>query len=155
ADAIAPPGDPSSTINPPWKQTSEAATPGQLRAAPEYFNAQAYATLAEASYPQTLPYSTGLDELRTYLQQWKVPLWQLRQALLPLAGGTAAQLAAVAAERLGLNPHAQTLLTTPNAVPAAAAWNTNDFSAAAPNGLAYVPELLHAASITYDQLLEL
>ena len=52
--------------------------------------ADAYLTLFSASYPQSLPYSTGLDELRTYLQQWNLPLWQLRQALLPLSGVTIA-----------------------------------------------------------------
>jgi len=155
ADTIAPPTDPSSTINPPWKQTSETATADQLRAAPEYFNQDAYATLFGASYPQTLPYSTGLDELRTYLQQWNLPLWQLRQALLPLAGGTVPQQAAVAAERLGMNAHAQTLVTTANAVTPAVAWNTADFTATAPNGLAYVPAFLHASSLTYDGLLAL
>jgi hypothetical protein len=155
ADTIAPPTDPSSTINPPWKQTSESATADQLRAAPEYFNQDAYVALFGASYPQTLPYSTGLDELRTYLQQWNMPLWQLRQGLLPLAGGSVAEQAAVAAERLGMNVHAQNIVTIPNAVTPAVAWNTSDFSATAPNGLAYVPAFLHASSLTYDGLLAL
>ncbi len=95
----------TSTINPLWKQTSADLTAAQLSAAPEYFNQAAYLTLFGASYPQSLPYSAGLDELRTYLQQWNLPLWQLRQALLPLSGVTIAQQAAVAAERFGMPPH--------------------------------------------------
>ncbi|HTA43725.1 MAG TPA: neuraminidase-like domain-containing protein [Bryobacteraceae bacterium] len=155
ADKISPPTDPNSTINPIWKQTSESATAAELSAAPEYFNQPAYIKLFSASYPQTLPYSAGLDELRTYLQQWHLPLWQLRQALLPLAGGTVAQQAAVAAERLGMNVQAESLVTTPNFVTPQVAWNTNDFSATAPNGLATVPVFLEASSLTYDSLLEL
>ncbi|HSN30850.1 MAG TPA: neuraminidase-like domain-containing protein, partial [Kofleriaceae bacterium] len=152
ADKIAPPVDPSSTINPIWKQTSAALTAEQLRAAPQYFNQPAYVTLFDASYPHTLPYSAGLDELRTYLQQWNVPLWQLRQALLPLAGATDAQRAAVAGERLGLTTRGQSLVTVPGFVSAATAWNTSDFST---TGLAKVPVFLQAAAITYDQLIEL
>ena len=60
----------------------------------------AYVTLFGASYPHTLPYSAGLDELRTYLDQSKVPLWQVPQASLPLHSPTTAQQAAVTTERL-------------------------------------------------------
>ena len=154
ADKIAPPADPNSAINPIWKQTSESATAQQLRAAPEYFNQAAYVALFGASYPQTLPYSTGLDELRTYLQQWKLALWQVRAALLPLAGGTVAQQASVAAERLLMNVHAQDLVTVPGLVTADVAWNTSDFSAVAP-GLATVPAFLQATSLSYESLIEL
>lgn len=157
ADKISPPTDPNSTINPQWKQTSEGLSAAQLSAAPQYFNQEAYNTLAIASYPQTLPYSAGLDELRTYLQQWNLPLWQLRQALLPVAGGSAGQQAAVTAERLGMNSQAENLVITPNATAAflATVWNTSDFSATPPTGLASVPVFLQAAGITYESLLEL
>jgi hypothetical protein len=141
----------STAANPPWKQTSEAATSGQLSAAPAYFNQGAFVTLFTAPYPQTLPYSAGLDELRTYLLQWKLPLWQLRQALLPLAGPTIAQQAAVAAERLGMNVLAENLVTTPNFVTTAVAWNV----ATPENALISVPAFLQAANITYESLLEL
>ena len=157
ADRISPPTDPNSPINPPWKQTSEGLTAQQLSAAPEYFNQAAYVTLFDAGYPQSLPYSTGLDGLRTYLQHWNLPLWQLRQALLPLAGATVSQQAEVAAERFGMNITATTLVTTPNVTAAslATAWNTSDFLANTPIGLATVPAFLQAASITYESLLEL
>jgi hypothetical protein len=151
ADKISPPTDPNSTLNPIWKQTGDTATAEQLRAAPEYFNQNAFVTLSQASYPQSLPYSAGLDELRTYLQQWNLPLWQLREALLPLAGANPAQLADVAAERLGMNDHALELTTTANAVPAATAWGTTDFSSDAA-GLANVPIFLTAGGLTYDEL---
>jgi hypothetical protein len=154
ADKISPPTDPSSTINPIFKQTTEGATTAQLRAAPEYFNQQAFVTLFSAFYPQTLPYSAGLDELRTYLQHWNLPLWQLRQALLPLSGGTTAQQAAVAAERLGMNTQAESLVTIPNFITSAQAWNVNDFTSG-PNGLASVPVFLSASFLKYDSLLEL
>jgi hypothetical protein len=155
ADQVSPPTDPNSTTNPTWKQTSEGLTSDQLSAAPQYFNQGAFVKLFSASYPQTLPYSTGLDELRTYLQQWNLPLWQLRQALLPIGGGTIAQQASIAAERLKMNVQAERLVTVPNFVLPAVAWNTSDFSATPPNGLAMVPVFLQAASLTYESLLEL
>ena len=137
--------------NPKWKQTSANKTLADLSAAPEYFNQGAYITLSGASYPFTLPYSAGLDELRTYLQQFKLPLWQLRQALLPFGGATSAQQAAVAAERFGMTPHGEDLIANPNLVSAAIAWNTaNPITDVAP-----VPAFLQAASITYESLLEL
>ena len=137
--------------NPRWKQTSANKTAADLKAAPEYFNQGAFATLFGVSYPFTLPYSTGLDELRTYLQQWTLPLWQLRRALLPLSGGTVTQLAAVASERFGISPHGQDLITTPGLVPLSVAWNT----ANPPADLSPVPAFLQAASITFESLLEL
>jgi hypothetical protein len=137
--------------NPPWKQTAEDLTAAQLSAAPAFFNQGAFITLFNASYPQTLPYSAGLDELRTYLKQWKLPLWQLRQALLPLSGATVAQQAAVAAERFGMAPHGADLVATSNLVPASVAWNT----ANPPTDVAPVPAFLQAANITYESLLEL
>jgi Tc toxin complex TcA C-terminal TcB-binding domain/ABC toxin N-terminal region/Neuraminidase-like domain/Salmonella virulence plasmid 28.1kDa A protein len=155
ADKISPPADPNSKINPPWKQTSASVTEQELRAAPEYFNQAAYVILFNASYPQTLPYSAGLDELRTYVGQSNIPLWQIRKALLPLNAPTTAQQAAVAAERFWLNVQAANLITTPNFVAAAIAWNTSDFSAAAGTGLATVPVFLQASKLTYEQLLEL
>jgi hypothetical protein len=139
------------SINPEWKQTSAGTTEAQLSAAPEYFNQGAYVKLFGASYPQSLPYSTGLDGLRTYLQQWKLPLWQLRQALLPLSGGTVDQQAAVAAERFGIPPHGEDLIVSPNLVTDEIAWNTaNPLTDLAP-----VPAFLQAANLTYESLLEL
>jgi hypothetical protein len=137
--------------NPPWKQTAEELTSAQLSAAPAFFNQGAFITLFNASYPQTLPYSAGLDELRTYLQQWKLPLWQLRQALLPLTGATVAQQAAVAAERFGMAPHGADLVANAKFVLDSVAWNT----ANPPTDIAPVPAFLEAANITYESLLEL
>ena len=147
----------TSTTNPQWKQTSANLTAADLSAAPSTSTRGPYVTLFSASYPLSLPYSAGLDELRSYLQQWNLPLWQLRQALLPVVGATVAQQAAVAAERLGLNGPGESLVTTPNVTPAAltAVWNTSDFSATPNTGLATVPVFLQAASITYESLLEL
>src|SRR6266566_1248895 len=154
ADAISPPNDPNSTINPPWKQTSAGKTAAQLRASPEYFNQGAYVTLFGANYPYTLPYSEGLDELRAYLQQSGIALWQLRQALLPLHNSTTAQEEAVASERFGMTPHDVDLVTNANFVTANVAWNLPPAQNPA-NALAPVPAFLQGASIMYDQLLEL
>ena len=137
--------------NPVWKQTSADKTAADLSAAPEYFNQGAYVTLFGASYPFTLPYSAGLDELRTYVQQLNLPLWQLRQALLPLGGASVAQQAAVAAERFGMAPHGEDLVANPNFVPAPVAWNT----ASPLTDVAPVDAFLQAASVTYESLLEL
>ena len=151
ADLVSPPADPNSTINPIWKQTSAGKTPVQLHAAPEYFNQPAFTALFGASYPQTLPYSAGLDELRTCTQALGMPLWQLRLALLPLHAPTVAQQAAVAAERFGMPPHMVDLVVTADFVTAAIAWNT----AAPPTDLVTVPAFLQGASLTYESLQEL
>lgn len=151
ADKISPPTDPNSVINPIWKQTAADISSAQLSAAPEYFNQGAFVTLCGASYPQSLPYSTGLDALRTYLQQWNLPLWQLRQASLPLNGVTVAEQAAVAAERFKMSSHAEDLVANANFVTAAVAWNT----ANPVTDLVPIPAFLQAASLTYEQLLEL
>lgn len=151
ADKINPPTDATTNTNPLWKQTSANTTAAELNAAPEYFNQGAYATLFAASYPFALPYSTGLDGLRTYLQRSNLPLWQLRQAFLPPGGGTLSQQVAVAAERFGMAPHAVDLISSQDAVPATVAWNTANPLV----DLAKVPAFLQAANITYESLREL
>ncbi len=142
-DAVSPPGAPV------WKQTTLTAE--ELRAAPQYTNDAAYDVLKVASYPHTLPYDRALDELRTVLQQSGLTLWQVRQYLLQLHSPTTASRLAVAAERFGIDPHEQNLVTTANAVPASVAWNTPSPG----SDLVPVPSFLQAASITYEQLLEL
>ena len=151
SDAISVPLDPNSKTNPPWKQTSEDKTAADLRAAPEYFNSDAFVALFNASYPHALPYSEGLDELRAYVQQSGMGLWQLRKALLPLHAPPIAAQVAVAAERFTMPPRAVQLATTPNFVAAPVAWHT----AAPATDLAPVTAFTHAAAITYDQLREL
>ena len=142
-DAVSPPNTPV------WKQTTLSAA--ELRAAPEYVNATAYTTLATASYPHTLPYDSPLDELRTYLQQSSIALWQLRRALLPVHSPTLAEQASVAAERFTIDPHELDLITSPNFVTLAVAWNTTNPT----TDLVPVPAFLQASSITYDHLLDL
>src|SRR4029077_9300220 len=118
-----------------------------------YFNQGAFTTLAAASYPFSLPYSAGLDDLRSYLGQLNLPLWQLRQALLPLSGSSVADQAAVAAERFRLSPHAVDLIVNANLVPTQAAWGTQPLNPV--TFLAAVPQFQQAASISYESLLEL
>ena len=151
-DAVSPP------LPPVWKQTSRSAA--ELRAAPEYVNADVYTILAGASYPHTLPYDTPLDQLRTSLQQSGVSLWQLRQALRPVAGSTPAQRLSVAAERFGIDPHELDLITTIGFVNSQVAWNfISAVVAWSPSDPtidpAPVPAFLHAAAISYEQLLAL
>ena len=157
ADAISPPLDPNSTINPIWKQTSDSKTAADLRAAPEYFNQPAYVVLFNANYPHWLPYSDGLNQLRTVLLKSSVPLWQLRQALLPIHTPTVNQRAAVAAERFSMSLHDVQLTTTANFIPAATAWNTanptTDLVPLQPSGGA--PGFLRPSGLTYEQLLEI
>lgn len=142
-DAVSPPTQPL------WKQTTWSQA--ELSASPEYVNSAAYTTLAAASYPHTLPYDSPLDELRTYLQQSNIALWQLRQALLPVRNATLAQRVSVAGERLAIDPHEIDLITHANFAPAAVVWNTANPTV----DLVQVPAFLQAASITYERLLEL
>jgi hypothetical protein len=143
--------------NPLWKQTSADKTAADLRAAPEYFSQSACVMLFGAGYPFTLPYSAGLDALRTYLLHWNLPLWQLRQALLPIGGANIPQQSAVAAERFGIAPLSEVLVTTSvapsslNPAAVARAWNNSD----PVTNLASVPAFIQAASLTYESLLEL
>ena len=104
-----------------------------------------------ASYPHSLPYSEGLDELRAYVQQSGMALWQLRKALLPLHAPPIAAQVTVAAERFTMPPRAVQLATTPNFVAAPVAWHTPTPA----TDLAPVPAFTHAAAISYDQLREL
>ena len=137
--------------NPKWKQTSANRTAAELRAAPEYFNQGAFATLFAASYPFSLPYSAGLDELRTYVGSSGCRCGRSVRRSCRSQAARSAQQAAVAAERLGLPPHGADLIATANLVAPEIAWNT-------PNPLlavASVPEFMQAASITYESLLEL
>ena len=120
-------------------------TEQELRAAPEHVNAAAYPLVGAASYPHTLPYDDALDQLRTYLQQSNVSLWQLRQSLLSSSDVT------VAAERFGICPHERDLITQVNFVSLNVAWNT----ANPVTDLAQVAAFLQAADLTYEQLLEL
>jgi Tc toxin complex TcA C-terminal TcB-binding domain/Neuraminidase-like domain/Salmonella virulence plasmid 28.1kDa A protein len=142
-NAVVPPGAPT------WNQTTEPAP--ELRAAPEYVNAAAYQALKTADYPHTLPHDAPLDELRTILAQQNIALWELRQALLPLHAPPQANRLSVAAERFTIDPHELTLITTPDAVSAATAWNTP----APTTDLVQVQAFLQAAAISYEQLLEL
>jgi hypothetical protein len=142
-DAVSPPAQPV------WKQTTWSQA--ELSASPEYVNTAAYVALAAASYPHTLPYDSPLDELRTYLQQSNVALWQLRKALLPVRNATLAEQVSVASERLTIDPHEIDLITNANFAPLAVVWNTANPVA----DLVPVPAFLQAASITYERLLEL
>lgn len=87
---------------------TEGATAGELRAAPQHTNSEAYVTpdaprararLDRAVYPCSLPFDGPLAEARTYLQHLGVSRAELMTAF---AGGPLTN--ALAAERLGLSP---------------------------------------------------
>ncbi len=150
SDAVIPTMKSIPVQNPVWKQTSGGMTAADLRAVPEYFNQDAFVTIYNAHYPHSLPYCEGLDELRTYLQQSGIALWQLRKALIPLNDKSATQQLHVVAERFNMAPRTAELIITPG-FNHESIWNIpNPYEA-----LAHVPAFLNSASITYDQLLEL
>ncbi len=145
------------TINPPkpaaWRQTTLSAD--LLRAAPDPANANpgADTALLNAVYPRMLPYDGSLDLLRRVLAKSNVALWQLRQAFLPLHGAiTTAQQLPIAGERFGVSLPERNLITTAaTAAMLQRVWNTANPTV----DLAQVDVFLSAASLTYEQLLEL
>jgi hypothetical protein len=159
------PGDPP----PVWKQTPATSTAAELRAEPVFVNTDAYKKLRDdAKYPHTLPYDWALDELRTYLGQSGVPLWQLRDALLPFKEDSTLALDAalnVAAEWFEICASEVPLIVDadPTGANFGKTWNTADATTDlvqlapredAPDDLGR-PFFLQAAGISYAQLLEL
>jgi hypothetical protein len=143
-DAVAPPK--------PAVRKTTMRTAAELRAAPEYVNSEAYAALAQASFPHQLPYERNLDMLRTALRQAGVTLWQVRQALKALHSDTVtAQSLGAAAERFQIGARELQLITQANAVPVTAAWGTANPS----KDMASVPVFLQQSGLKYEQLLEL
>lgn len=148
-----------------WKQTTWTAA--ELRAEPEYVNIAAYQQLRdEAVYPHTLPYDWALDALRTYLSVSGVPLWQLREELLPFHGDPPIALKIrVAAEWFGIcdKEHSLIVSSDEEGHHLTKTWNTDDpvheLTQLVPrpnnsddDGIAF---FLQTAGISYSQLLEL
>ena len=146
-------------VSPParlrWRQSTRSAL--ELRAAPEHVNDSAYAALASANFPHSLPYDRPFDELSTVLAQCKIELWQLREAVLPPPPSVAStpQQARVAAAAFGMAPAEMALVTrpasAPGATPLASVWNTANPVV----DLVVVSDLLAAAQLTYNELLQL
>ena len=149
SDAVQPPrsDDPDR-----WKQTAAEQSAAELRAAPHYFNATAFDTLATSSYPHTLPYSAGLDELRSYLAQMGLPLFQVRDALRP-PHEDPMNAARRVCERFGMPAQTVDLIAVDDSPHASSAWNLAHGEA--PSVLNQVPRFLDAAAISYETLLEL
>ena len=122
------------------------------RRAPVFQPARLRDTGGLRSLPAYAPLYAGLDELRAALQQSGVPLWQLRQALLPLNNPPVRQ-AEVAAERFAMTPRDLDIVTTPNVGESflSKVWNV----ASPGDDLAPVPAFLQAAILDYDLLREL
>lgn len=146
-DAVSPPSEPVS------RQTTRSAE--ELRAAPEYVNDGAYEVLADEVFPHALPYERAFDEMSVILDRSEVPLWQLREGVVPVdAVPDSAHATGIAAARMGIGPAELELIVTPTSAPGAAplsdVWNTPDpvFD------LAAVADFLQAAQLDYDELLQ-
>jgi hypothetical protein len=136
----------SQPTEPEWRQTTWSAD--ELRAAPEHTNDAAYDLLAEAVFPHHLPYDRAFDELSTLLARVDVPLWQLREALVPVGTDPADnQAIAIAAARFGIPGTERDLITIPHHRPLEDVWGTAD--------LDIVADFLQAAQLNYDELLQL
>ena len=154
ADAISPPVDPNSTINPPWKQTTVTKTAAELRAAPEYLQPAGVRDPLRSGLSAHSSLQRRARRAAHLPAAVQCPSGQLRDGLLPLHAPTVAQRAAAAAERFGMAPARSRPGHHANFVTTRAAWNIP--AAQDPlTVLAPIPAFLQAASINYESLLEL
>jgi hypothetical protein len=158
----------------PYPQTS--GTEEELAANPQHINYKAYALLAQAGYPWSLPLNLPAAEARAYLQQLKVARSDVMAALLPPAQRLAND--DVANEQLGLSSLAAGIITgtklsdpanTANAGVVDAPWTfwgldkQNDpalptggnFNGSWDQALQGVPLFLSQSGLKYPQLLDL
>ena len=79
----------------------------QLAATPQYVNEQAYATLAQAVYPFTLPFDRPLEIVRTYLEHLGTSRAAIMQTFQTAGGATDL---AIACESLKISPQEYAVL---------------------------------------------
>jgi len=91
----------------PYPQT--AGTQADLAANPQHVNGNAYAKLAPAGYPWSLPFNLPVEQARAYLHQLGVERYQLMEALQTSWAALADD--AIAAEYLGLSTVAAGIIT--------------------------------------------
>ena len=132
-----------------WPQTSSPAA--QLRANPEHLNSVAYAKLATAVYPWTLPLDLPSEEARLFLEHLGVPRHELvRRFRGPAAAATRA------AELVGLTDAERRIVVGAHTL-SASPWRFWGFASAGTwtTDLQTVKTLLRRADFHSDDLLEL
>lgn len=139
------------------------ATQQELRAQPQNTLATAYAKLAAAVYPFSLPYHQPLDVIRTYLGNLQTTRQQIMQVFGSDSGSVATN--AQAAEQLGLSPEQYGIVTgfqfdgitavVPPAAPLGYYGYTGGTLAANAADLAKVPEFLTRTGVQYTDLVTL
>ncbi|MPZ29475.1 MAG: hypothetical protein GEV13_00500 [Rhodospirillales bacterium] len=127
-------------------------TAAELRAQPEHRNDEAYATLAGAVYPWSLPFSLPHEEAWRYLDHLGVPRDRLMEALR--SGGSALERQ-VAADHLHLGPVAAAIVTGESGHTVQELWGMpgrtlNELRAE----LRSIPAFLRQAELRYIDLLE-
>ena len=91
----------------PYPQSS--ATEPELTANAEHVNGAAYAKLARAGYPWTLPFNLPVEEARIYLRQLGVERYELMEAFASPAAVYSDN--AIVSERLGLSALGERIIT--------------------------------------------
>ena len=133
-----------------------AGPPGELRAMPEYRNANAYLELAQAVYPWNLPFDLPHEEAKVFLAHLGVSRAELIEALRPTPEPFDPNSPAVilrAAERLGLTDmERKTIVGEPLMPPR----QPEDFWGGTPvAALATVQTLLDRSGLRYAEMEEL
>lgn len=133
-----------------------AGSPGELRALPEYRNANAYLELAQAVYPWRLPFDLFHEEAKVFLAHLGVSRAELIEALRPAPEPFDPNSPAVilrAAERLGLTDMERKIIVGEPLMPPR---QPEDFWDGAPvAALTRVQALLDVSGLRYAELEEL
>jgi Tc toxin complex TcA C-terminal TcB-binding domain/Neuraminidase-like domain len=91
-----------------FPQTTKPAE--ELRAQPEHRNDAAYAALAKATYPWSLPFAPPAEEARAYLNHLGTPRNEIMEAFRP-EGSPEPSPQSIATDRLGLTPLERRIIT--------------------------------------------
>ncbi|SMX36817.1 neuraminidase-like domain-containing protein [Maliponia aquimaris] len=133
-----------------WSITRLRQTHGTAQeraAAPEYVNAQAYASLAAESYAFALPFDLNHCEASAYFDRFGVRRASLMR---DFETGGAPGAAAIAAEELGLTEAARTVIVTDGSAAQDGVWGLPAVSVVA--DMAVVSTLLDKTGLSYDAL---
>jgi hypothetical protein len=123
---------------------------GEVAAAPQYLNADAYAALAAARLAFALPFDLAHQETRSYFAQFGVARADLMGALRNAAGP---QDSEIAAEELGLSDAQHQLICNADPANQKLYWNTGATPAA--TAMKVVDSFIIQAGIDYTTLQEL
>ncbi len=154
------------------RQTSGSAE--ELRASPRFVNHAAYNLLRTAVFPMEAPFDLWTAEIRAFLQQLGVPRHELmRQFQISAQGNSPASPTAlqIAGERIGFNPAALAVTTTPLPAQPWTHWGLQESSNSVPDPrkpddptaivtgtwlqiLAFVPIFLHRTHLSHRELVQ-